>query len=73
MPGHPAEPVYATETATTLPSSNTGWDYITLDQATGRLFIARRVDGLTVWDTKSRQVVATVENSTGANGDGCSR
>ena len=68
QPGHAAEPAYVTETAATLPSSNTGWDYITLDQATGRLFIARRTDGLTVWDTKAGKVLATVENSTGANG-----
>lgn len=67
-PGHAAEPAYTTGPATTLPSSNTGWDYITLDQATGRLFIARRADGLTVWDTKAGKVLATVENSTGANG-----
>lgn len=66
--GHAAEPAYVTETAATLPSTNTGWDYITLDQATGRLFIARRADGLTVWDTEAGKVLATVENSTGANG-----
>ena len=63
-----AEPVYSTESATTLPSGNTGWDYLTLDQPTGRLFINRRLDGLTVYDTASRKVLATVENSTGANG-----
>lgn len=68
QPGCAAEPAYVTETAATLPSTNTGWDYITLDQATGRLFIARRADGLTVWDTKAGKVLATVENSTGANG-----
>jgi len=68
LPGHAAEPAYTTGPATTLPSSNTGWDYITLDQATGRLFIARRADGLTVWNTKAGKVLATVENSTGANG-----
>ena len=68
QPGHAAEPAYVTEAAATLPSGNTGWDYITLDQATGRLFIARRADGLTVWDTKADKVLATVENSTGANG-----
>ncbi len=30
--------------------------------------MARRADGLTVWDTKSRKVSATIENSKGANG-----
>ncbi len=68
QPGHAAEPAYVTGAAAALPSSNTSWDYITLDQATGRLFIARRADGLTVWDTKAGKVLATVENSAGANG-----
>ena len=55
------------ESAQTLPSSDTGWNDITLDAARNRLFIARRGDGLMVWDTKTRQAV-TVEDSKGANG-----
>lgn len=66
--GQSAEPINVFESATTLPASNSSWDYIALDQPTGRLFMARRANGLTVWDTKSRRVIATVENSKGANG-----
>lgn len=55
------------EGETTLPSSNSSWDYITLDPSGGPLFIARRQDGLTVWNTATR-AATTVENSTGANG-----
>ena len=55
------------ESAQALPSTDTSWDYITLDPATNRLFIARRNDGLLAWDTKTREG-RTVENSKAANG-----
>ncbi len=55
------------ESASTVPSTDTGWDYITLDTSGARLFVARRADGLMVWDPATRQAV-TVENSHGANG-----
>lgn len=63
-----AEPIYTAESATTLPSTNTGWDYITMEKNGSRLFIARRADGLTVFDVKANKAVATIENSKGANG-----
>jgi hypothetical protein len=50
LPAAAADPLYTLENATTLPSTNTGWDYVSLDAATGRLFMDRRVDGLTVFD-----------------------
>ena len=49
-----------------LPSTDTGWNYLSIDPASGRLFIARRADGLLAWDTKAMKGV-TVENSVGAN------
>jgi DNA-binding beta-propeller fold protein YncE len=67
-PAFAAEVFYAQEAAVTLPSSNTGWDYIAYDAATGRLFLDRRADGLTVFDVNRQTVVGTVENSRGANG-----
>ena len=67
-PARAAEPTYRAEAATVLPSTNTGWDYITLERDGPRLFIARRADGLTVFDVAANKVVATMENSTGANG-----
>ncbi len=63
-----AEPTYRADAAVTLPSTDTGWDYITLEKNGPRLFIARRADGLTVFDTRANKVTATVENSKGANG-----
>ncbi len=60
--------LYTTGPAYVLPSSDTGWDYITFDATTGRLFIARRKDGLTVFDTRTGTVVGQVEDSLGANG-----
>ena len=68
LPASAAGPVYVLESATTLPSTNSSWDYISLDQAGGRLFMARRLDGLTVFDINTKTVISTVENSQGANG-----
>jgi len=62
-----AGPLYTLENATTLPSTNTGWDYMSFDSATGRLFLDRRLDGLTVFDIDTHSAT-TVENSKGANG-----
>lgn len=59
---------YAMDAATTLPSTNTDWDYIKVEPGGSRLFMARRRDGLTVFDVERRKVVGQVENSTGANG-----
>ncbi|WP_204351709.1 YncE family protein, partial [Klebsiella variicola] len=47
---------------------DTDWDYIRLDPHGSRLFIARRKDGLTVYDVDRRKVIGTVANSAGANG-----
>ena len=65
-PGH-AQTFVAGPTAT-LPSTNTGWDYITLDAKNHRLFIARRLDGLTIFDTATNTMVGTMDNSKNANG-----
>ena len=54
------------ESAHTIPSGDTGWNGMALDPAGTRLFIARRADGLTVWDTRALQAT-TVANSVGAN------
>jgi len=67
LPAAAAGPLYTLENATTLPSTNTGWDYVSFDAATGRLFLDRRVDGLTVFDINAHSATA-VENSKGANG-----
>ena len=62
----PEGALYTQIAATNLPSTNTDWDYMRL-ATDGRLFIARRKDGLTVFDTRTRKAL-TVANSVGANG-----
>ena len=69
-----AGPAFAADTASyhlervvTIPSSNTGWDYNSLDQERGRMFIAHRKDGLHVYDTKSGKVIKTMDDSKDIN------
>ncbi|RJG20894.1 YncE family protein [Massilia cavernae] len=59
---------YQLESATVLPSTNTDWDYLAFDAARSNLFIARRGDGLTVFDVRTQKVVANVAGTKGANG-----
>jgi hypothetical protein len=59
---------YAMTNSVTLPSGDTGWDYVKFEPGTSRLFMARLHDGLTVYDVDRGQAVATIENSVGANG-----
>ena len=60
--------LYKLASAVSLPSTDSGWDYIKMQPGTGRLFLARDVDGLTVFDVDQNKAIATVENSKGANG-----
>jgi hypothetical protein len=55
------------EAAVQLPSEAPDWDYLSLDPARDRLFIAARGDGLLVYDIEARKVVATLEETKGAN------
>lgn len=64
----PPELLYTMEKSVTLPSTDTGWDYIRFAPGTPKLFMARLADGLTVFDVDKNRVVTTVENSKGANG-----
>jgi DNA-binding beta-propeller fold protein YncE len=59
---------YQLESATVLPSTNTDWDYLAFDAARSYLFMARRGDGLTVFDVRSKKLVANVPGTKGANG-----
>ncbi|RHW18207.1 hypothetical protein D1610_06925 [Sphingomonas gilva] len=67
-PAIAGDPLYVLDKAATLPSTDSDWDYIKLEPGGSRLFIARRKDGLTVYDVDSGKVVGQVANSTGANG-----
>ena len=44
------------------------WDYVTLDSRNGRLFIGRRAEGVTVYDTRRGKVIKTLARSEKANG-----
>ncbi|MBN8799536.1 MAG: hypothetical protein J0H45_09290, partial [Stenotrophomonas nitritireducens] len=68
FPATAGDTLYQLENTTRLPSTDTDWDYIRLEPHGSRLFMARRKDGLTVFDVDTRKVLATVENSAGANG-----
>jgi DNA-binding beta-propeller fold protein YncE len=59
-----AEVFYQLESATVLSGNgNPEWDYLTFDQARSRLFIARRHDGVSVYDAKARKIISTIEDS----------
>lgn len=60
--------LYSLRSTTTLPSTDTDWDYAKMQPGTPRLFIARGKDGLTVFDVDRKRIIATLANSSGANG-----
>lgn len=62
-----AEPMYQLESAVTLKSEAPDWDYVTLDQKSGHLFIGRRGEGVVVYDTKKKRVIRTLDQSDDAN------
>ncbi|MGH8025098.1 MAG: YncE family protein [Pseudoxanthomonas sp.] len=68
LPAHSQPLLYRLESTTTLPSTDTGWDYIKMEPGSSRLYLARAKDALTVVDIDTLKVVKTVANSEGANG-----
>jgi len=60
--------LYRQTEVTNLPSSSTGWDYIKFQPGTSRLYMARKADGLTIFDVSKMRAVKNVDNSIGANG-----
>lgn len=59
---------YTMTGSVTLPSTDTGWDYVKFEPGSSRLFIGRLKDGLTVYDVDRGQAIVTMDNSAGANG-----
>jgi hypothetical protein len=53
--------------AAPLPSEAPDWDYLSLDAARNRLFIAARKDGLIVYDVAAKKVIGTLEDTRTAN------
>ena len=60
--------LYHREHRVTLPGSGHSWGFVALDPARPYLFLARRENGLSVFDTQQQRLVKTVEQSEGANG-----
>ncbi|HRP86973.1 MAG TPA: hypothetical protein PLS34_05575 [Gammaproteobacteria bacterium] len=67
-PAQAGELLYTLADTATLPSTDTGWDYIKMEPKSSRLFMARDKDGLTVFDVDANRAVTTVDDSVGANG-----
>lgn len=62
------EPLYRLESALTIPSPHApNWDYLAYDAAHDRVFIARREDGILVYDAKQRRITGTLADTRGGN------
>ncbi|MFJ2409672.1 YncE family protein [Pseudomonas sp. NPDC087814] len=59
---------YHREHRVTLPGSGHSWGFVGLDPTRPYLFLARRENGLSVFDVKQQRLVETVAQSEGANG-----
>lgn len=59
---------YHREHRVTLPGSSHSWGFVGLDPTRPYLFVARRENGLTVFDVQHQRSVKTVAQSEGANG-----
>ncbi len=60
--------VYQLAAAVPMKGKAPSWDYVSLDARSGRLFIGRRAEGITVYDTRAGKVIKAIENSEKANG-----
>jgi len=59
---------YTMVASVSLPSTDTGWDYVKFEPGSSRLFMGRLKDGLTVYDVERGAAIKTMEDSVGANG-----
>lgn len=63
-----AAPFYRLESALTIPSASLpNWDYLTFDSSRDVLYIARRDDGILIYDAKAKKITGTIENTKGGN------
>ncbi|MBS0662376.1 MAG: YncE family protein [Verrucomicrobia bacterium] len=66
--GLQAEPFYRLESALTIPSPTApSWDYLTYDSARDCVYIARRDDGILIYDAKAQKITGALEDSKGGN------
>ncbi|MFJ2709417.1 YncE family protein [Pseudomonas sp. NPDC087346] len=63
-----AEPLlYTVDAARALPGEGHSWGFAALESARPYLFIARRENGLSVFDVEQQRLLKTLDNSAGAN------
>ena len=62
-----AQSFHRLEATAQLKAEAPDWDYLSIDPVRNHLFIAARPDGLIVYDTEGKRVVATLEDTKGAN------
>jgi DNA-binding beta-propeller fold protein YncE len=58
------------ESATVIEGKGSAWDYLALDQASSRLYIGHRKEGLQVYDTAARKLIRTVDKTTTQSSNG---
>ena len=63
-----AGPFYRLESALTIASpSLPNWDYLTFDPERSLLYIARREDGILIYDAQAKKITGAIENTVGGN------
>ena len=64
----PAQPFYRMESALTIKSPTApSWDYLTYDSSRDCLYIARRDDGILIYDAKAKKITGVIEDTKGGN------
>ncbi|SFJ28446.1 hypothetical protein SAMN05216304_106129 [Bosea sp. OK403] len=58
------------ESSATIEGKGAAWDYISLDGASGRLYIGHRKEGLQVFDTAGRKLLKTLDNTATQSSNG---
>jgi len=63
-----ANTFYRLDSALKIPSpTNPSWDYLTFDNVNNRLFIARREDGILIYNPNTKKIEGAVENTSDGN------
>ncbi len=58
---------YHLQSVLNVPSKGLAWDYVTMDAATGRVFVGHRKEGLQVFDMNAGKMIATLDKTEGSN------
>ena len=62
-----AQQFYRIESAVSMKSAAPSWDYLTFEPKRSYLYIARREDGVAVYDAAAKKLIRTIANSSQAN------